>query len=129
MEGARAVCILALLLWVLALVLLVMVQQAVSYRVCEGTLLQLPPPTVHWPPEGEHLELLDAQHGATLVAIATSILGVFLVLYAMPEKGAFSRTGWLLATVFGSLTAGAVLWLVVQYHVLHAQFDALARCL
>jgi hypothetical protein len=123
------ICVIALMLWVAALVLLAAIDQSVTYTVCAGSLLQLPPPAVHWPPQGQNLELIDLQHTVTLVAVAISIIGAFSVLHANPQINALRRTGWLLASIAGSFTVAALLWLAVQYHVLHANIDALARCL
>ena len=123
------ICVIALLLWVAALVLLAAIDQSVTYTVCAGPLLHLPPPTVHWPPQGQNLGLLDLQHTVTLVAVAITIIGAFSVLHANPQINALRRTAWLLASIGGSLMAAALLWLAVQYHVLNANIDALAHCL
>lgn len=127
--GARLVTAGALLLWVLALALLGLIQQNVSYTVCSGSLLSLPPPSIHWPPEGQNLGLIDLEHRVTLLAVAASIVGGFLLLYANRTRGTLLRVGLLLAATVGSLLLAAVLWLIVHYMALSDQVGALAHCL
>lgn len=127
--GGRILCAIALLLWLAALILLALVIENVTYTVCQGTLLQLPPPPVHWPPQGHNLQLIDLQRGTTLAAAGVSILGVFTLLFGRPDLSVMWRTAWLVMTVLGSVLAIVILYLVVQEHVLHANIDALARCL
>ncbi|GAC1473415.1 MAG: hypothetical protein PVSMB7_27360 [Chloroflexota bacterium] len=127
--GARAICSLAGLCWVAALIALALVYAMVSYSLCSGTILQFPPPTVHWPPEGHNLQFVDLLHSLTAVAMGMTIIGVFLVLYASPERGAYDRTRWFLATVAGTLVMGALFWLAGEYHSLRAHLDALGNCL
>ena len=128
-HGARLTWAIALLLWVAALVLLALVYQEVTYVVCDGPLLHLPPPTVHWPPQGKNVQLIDLQHQFTIWAAGISMIGAFLALYTEPAMGVIQRTRLLVGSVFGALILAAFLWLLVEQHVIHAHVDALARCL
>jgi hypothetical protein len=129
LQGARGICSLAGLLWIAALIALFLVHQSVSYTVCGGTLLQLPPPPVHWPPQGHNLGLLSLLHQLTLASVGATVIGVFLVLYATPEIDPFRRAGWLVITIVGSLMLAALLWMVGEYYSVTEQIDALGRCL
>jgi hypothetical protein len=106
-----------------------LIQQQVSYTVCDGTLLQLPPPAVHWPPQGHHTELLGLEQRLAAFATGVSVLSVFLLLYARPDLRTLHRAGLLLASLAGSLLLSGLLWLVVQHHVLGATLSAFGSCL
>ncbi len=126
---ARGLCAAAVLLWCIALLLVVVISQSISYTVCDSTLLRLPPPAVHWPPEGHNIGLLAVQHAVTLIAVAISILGAFATLAMAPDLNARQRIRGLLMTVAGSLVAAGVLWLLVERFDVGARLNALAGCL
>lgn len=119
----------AALLWVAAVVVLWLIQTEVTYSVCDGTLLQLPPPAVHWPPQGHHTELLDLEQHLAAFATGVSVLGTFLLLYARPDMGTIPRTLMLLGSLIGSLVLWGFLWLLVEHHVLSATMSAFGQCL
>lgn len=119
----------AVVLWIISLLLVVVISQTISYTVCDGTLLHLPPPAVHWPPEGHNIVLLGVQHTLTLIAVAVSILATFGTLAVAPDLTARQRIRGLLVTVAGSLVAAGVLWLLVERFDVGARLDALAGCL
>jgi hypothetical protein len=119
----------AALLWAAAVVVLWLIQTEVTYSVCDGTLLQLPPPAVHWPPQGHHTELLGLEQRLAAFATGISVLGTFLVMYARPDLGTVSRTLILLGSLIGSLALWGFLWLLVQHHVLSATMSAFGNCL
>lgn len=119
----------AVLLWSIALLLVVVISQTISYTVCDGTLLHLPPPAVHWPPEGHNIGLLGVQHTVMLIAVAVSILAAFTTLTIAPDLNARQRIRGLLVTLAGSLVAAGVLWLLVERFDVGARLDALAGCL
>lgn len=126
---AWGLCAVAVLLWIIALLLVVVISQTISYTVCDTTLLHLPPPAVHWPPEGHNIGLLGVQHTVTLTAVAVTILGAFTTLAMAPDLNARQRIRGLLMTVAGSLVAAGVLWLLVERFDLGARLNALAGCL
>jgi len=126
---SRTVCISALVLWVAALVFLGLVIENVTYTICDGPLLHIPPGTIHWPPSGQNLELLTMEHDLTLAAVVVSISAAFLTLFASPRVRVMRRVWWFIGTTVGSCLIGIVLWLINEAHVLHAHVDALVQCL
>jgi hypothetical protein len=126
---AGAVCLGAVVLWIANLVVLNQIEQNLTYTVCSGTILQLPPPSVHWPPQGHHLGLLQTEHILELVAIGASIVGVFLLLYTLPAIPTRQRTGWLISTIVASLVGWALLQLATEHAILNAYLNAFGRCL
>jgi hypothetical protein len=127
-RGAQAICSLAGLFWVASLAALVLVYQNVTYTLCSGTILQIPPPSVHWPPQGHNLWYVDLLHRLTLVSVGVTVIGVFLVLYVSPHIDPFRRAGWLIATIVGTLMLAALFWLTGEYHSLRAHIDAIGNC-
>jgi hypothetical protein len=126
---ALGVTLVAGLLWIATVVAVWLIQTEVSYTVCDGPLLQLPPPTVHWPPQGHHTELLGMEQRLAGFATGASVLGVFLLLYARPDLRTLHRAGLLIGSLIGSLLLSGLLWLVVQHHVLGATLSAFGSCL
>jgi len=122
-------CAVAVLLWIIALLLVVVISQTISYTVCDTTLLHLPPPAVHWPPEGHNTGLLSVQHTVTLIAVAVSILGAGATLAMAPGLDTRQRIRGLLMTVTVSLVTAGVLWLLVERFDVGARLNALAGCL
>lgn len=117
------------LLWAVNLILLGMIQQDVSYTVCAGPLLHIPPGTLHWPPQGHNLYLVDWHHAASLAAIGGTVVGTFLILQGSPGVAVRQRLMTLLGSIAVSLLGAAVLWLAVQYDLVSAHVQALVGCL
>lgn len=126
---ARALSAVAVLLWIIALLLVMAISQTISYTVCDGTLLHLPPPAVHWPPEGHNIGLISVQHAVMLIAVAVSILGAFFTQAMAPDLSSRERIRGLMIAVAGSLVSAGVLWLLVERFDVGARLDALAGCL
>lgn len=126
---AFGVTLLAALLWIATVIAVWLIQTEVTYTVCDGPLLQLPPPAVHWPPQGHHTDLLGLEQRLAGFATGASVLSVFLLLYARPDLRTLHRAGLLMGSLFGSLLLSGLLWLVVQHHVLGATISAFGSCL
>jgi hypothetical protein len=126
---AFGVTLAAALLWIATVVTVWLIQTEVTYSVCDGPLLQLPPPAVHWPPQGHHTELIGLEQRLAAFATGVSVLSTFLLLYARPDLRTFRRTLLLLGSLIGSLVLSGFLWLVVQHHVLGATLSAFGHCL
>lgn len=128
-RAGEAMCAVAGVLWGSALVALFLVSANVSYTVCNGSLLQLPPPTVHIPPEAHGLEYLAILHGCALAAVGATVIGVFLVLYAARHLNPIRRGGWLIGSVAATLMAAGLLWLAGEYFSLNAHLQGVIHCL
>lgn len=126
---AFGVTLIAALLWIATVVAVWLIQTEVTYTVCDGALLQLPPPAVHWPPQGHHTDLLGVEQRLAALATGVSVLSVFLLLYARPDLKTLHRAGILVGSLVGSLLLSGLLWLVIQHHVLQATLSAFGRCL
>jgi hypothetical protein len=126
---ALGATLVAALLWIAALSVVWLIQSQVTYTVCDGTLLQLPPPGVHWPPQGHHTELLGLEQHLAAFATGVGVLATFLLLYARPDLSTGRRTLVLLGSLVGSLILAGFLWVIVEHHVLSATMSAFGHCL
>jgi hypothetical protein len=126
---AMGVTLVAALLWIAVVISVWLIQTEVTYTVCDGPLLQLPPPGVHWPPQGHHTELLGLEQRLASFATGSSVLSVFLLMYARPDLRTLHRAAVLVGSLIGSLVLSGFLWLVVQHHVLGATMSAFGHCL
>lgn len=126
---AQSVLGLAALLWAANLVLLYLIGQEVTFTVCDGPLLHIPPGSFHWPPRAHNLYLVGLHHTALLSAMGATIIGAFLLLHSSPTVPTRQRLLTLSGCIGASLLAAAVLWLAVQYDLINAHVQALVGCL
>ena len=127
-RGAQAVSAVAIVLWAAALLLAVLVFQQVSYSVCSGTIVRFPPPTVTWPPAGQNSGLVTVQHIVGILAAAATILGAAMMVSALKTMPTLQKSLLILLAVLASAGFYGLLWLLVEYHIVTTQLDALARC-